>query len=84
MSSNKEQSQVGVVEAKNNGIEVDNAWDFLDHHRDANVKDSIDLEKLRRKIDWRIVPLMFAAYTMQFLDKIILNVRNPPQTSFVT
>ncbi|KAM7191968.1 allantoate permease [Naviculisporaceae sp. PSN 640] len=73
MSSNKEESQVGVVEAANKGIEVDNAWDFLDHHRDANVKEPIDLEKLRRKIDWRIIPLMFAAYTMQFLDKIILN-----------
>jgi len=25
----------------------------------------IDLAALRRKIDWRIVPIMFAAYTMQ-------------------
>lgn len=74
MTSNKQESEVGVVETNTKGMEVDNAWEFLDHHRDANLKDPIDLVKLRRKIDWRIVPLMFAAYTMQFLDKIILNV----------
>lgn len=32
------------------------------------------LKKLRRKIDWRIVPIMFCCYTMQFIDKVLLNV----------
>ncbi|KAM7199194.1 putative allantoate protein [Rhypophila sp. PSN 637] len=72
MASSKEEAQVGVIETTK-GIEVDNAWEFLDNHRNASLKDPIDLTKLRRKIDWRIVPLMFAAYTIQFLDKIILN-----------
>ena len=55
--------------------EVDNAWKYLDQHRDdAKVDAQIDLAKLRRKIDLRIVPLMFLCYTLQFLDKVILNV----------
>ncbi|KAK0651179.1 major facilitator superfamily domain-containing protein [Cercophora newfieldiana] len=55
---------------------VDAAWIFLDTHREAaNQKDSdlVNLAALRRKIDWHIVPLMFCCYTMQFLDKVILN-----------
>ncbi|KAI5467653.1 major facilitator superfamily domain-containing protein [Mariannaea sp. PMI_226] len=53
---------------------VDVAWEFLDKHRDAAVENtSVDIDKLRRKIDWRIVPLMFCCYTMQFLDKVIFN-----------
>lgn len=34
----------------------------------------IDLQIVRRKIDWRIVPIMFLCYTMQFIDKVLLNV----------
>ena len=56
---------------------VDTAWKFLDHHRDVAASNvSVDIDALRRKIDWRIVPLMFCCYTMQFLDKVILNVRS--------
>ena len=54
---------------------IDTAWKFLDKHRDTHV--AVDITALRRKIDWRIVPLMFCCYTMQFLDKVILNVRSP-------
>ncbi|KAK1579298.1 major facilitator superfamily transporter [Colletotrichum navitas] len=53
---------------------VDAAWKYLNDHRDAgNDTTSVDINALRRKIDWRIVPLMFLCYTMQFLDKVILN-----------
>ncbi|KAF7559032.1 hypothetical protein G7046_g5125 [Stylonectria norvegica] len=56
------------------GDNVDTAYDFLDKHRDVAASNvSVDLDALRRKIDWRIVPLMFCCYTMQFLDKVILN-----------
>lgn len=55
---------------------VDGAWKFLNAHRDAHESvDSSVITALRRKIDWRIVPLMFCCYTMQFLDKVIYNVR---------
>lgn len=58
--------------------DVDAAWTFLNEHRDAEGVSAIDINALRRKIDWHIVPLMFCCYTMQFLDKVILNVRNWP------
>ncbi|KYK55170.1 MFS transporter [Drechmeria coniospora] len=54
-------------------VRVDAAWTFLDQHRDADGVAAIDIAALRRKIDWHIVPLMFCCYTMQFLDKVILN-----------
>jgi hypothetical protein len=54
---------------------LDTAWNFLDQHRDADTSEPIDIRALRRKIDWHIVPLMFLCYTLQFLDKVILNVR---------
>lgn len=34
----------------------------------------IDLHAVRRTIDWRIIPIMFLCYTMQFIDKVLLNV----------
>ncbi|KAF4925016.1 Thiamine pathway transporter THI73 [Colletotrichum viniferum] len=53
---------------------VDAAWKFLNDHREAGGDtSSVDIDALRRKIDWHIVPLMFGCYTMQFLDKVILN-----------
>ena len=55
--------------------ELDTAWKYLDANRDADTSEPIDLAALRRKIDWHIVPLMFLCYTLQFLDKVILNVR---------
>lgn len=58
---------------------LDTAWKYLDQHRD-DATGSIDITAVRRKIDWHIVPLMFLCYTLQFLDKVILNVRGcfPP------
>ena len=59
---------------------LDSAWKYLDKHRDADASTAgpIDIAALRRKIDWHIVPLMFLCYTLQFLDKVILNVRGCP------
>lgn len=55
---------------------VDQAWRFLNEHRNgASDQPIVDMAALRHKIDWHIVPLMFCCYTMQFLDKVILNVR---------
>ncbi|SPO01425.1 related to allantoate transport protein [Cephalotrichum gorgonifer] len=54
---------------------IDAAWDFLDANRgveDVHASEA-ELKRLRRKIDWHIVPIMFCCYTMQFLDKVILN-----------
>ena len=42
-------------------------------HRDEQATPA-ELKALRVKIDWRIVPIMFCCYTMQFIDKVSLNV----------
>lgn len=52
---------------------VDNAWSYLNRQGNADTN-AVNMRALRRKIDWHIVPLMFGCYTMQFLDKVILNV----------
>jgi hypothetical protein len=53
----------------------DAAGEYLRTHEHIESAGSVNLTALRRKIDIRIVPLMFCCYTMQFLDKVILNVR---------
>lgn len=45
---------------------------------DEAAAETVDLKALRRKIDWRILPIMFLCYTMQFLDKVNINVSNRP------
>jgi hypothetical protein len=58
----------GSIESR----DVDKAYLYLNHH--GQVHDSVDLKALRRKIDWWIVPIMFACYTLQFIDKVVINV----------
>lgn len=57
----------------NDSKDLDQAFHYLQNAR-PNPESGTDLEALRRKIDWRIVPVMFCAYTMQFIDKVLLNV----------
>lgn len=74
-ASAKPEAQPTVVQTALDSESVDDAWSYLNQHHDEGANDSIvDIAVLRRKIDWRIVPLMFGCYTMQFLDKVILNV----------
>ena len=53
--------------------DVDEAFNYLNDHT-ATDTESVHLKALRRKIDWHIVPIMFACYTLQFLDKVAINV----------
>ena len=41
----------------------------------SNETYDVNEKKLMRKIDWRIIPLMFFCYLLQFLDKVLINVR---------
>lgn len=53
----------------------DQAYNFLTSiHGSKEAAEQVDLKRLRRKIDWYIVPVMFLCYTMQFIDKVSLNV----------
>ena len=51
----------------------DAALDFLRGEAVAGEAEAIDERKLLRKIDWMVVPLMFACYLLQYLDKSLLN-----------
>lgn len=65
-------------EKKGPTVAVDQAWDYLEAHGGgaAATEEPYSLKALRRKIDLRIVPLMFFCYTMQFIDKVLINVSN--------
>lgn len=54
--------------------DLDKAYLYMKGHEGEAEDVDVDLAKLRRKIDWRIVPIMLAAYTMQFVDKVMINV----------
>ena len=62
----------------------DQAFRFLQgtnatHHGEGESADA--LAALRRKVDWNIVPVMFCCYTMQFIDKVLINVSVPTNPS---
>ena len=69
VSSNVAQDVADISDKDN----LDQAFHYLQNAR-PSAEAIIDLKTLRRKIDWRIVPIMFCAYTMQFVDKVLLNV----------
>lgn len=57
--------------------DVDEAYVFLASTRtDGEIAEGKTWNALRRKIDWRIVPIMSLCYTMNFIDKISFNVRS--------
>ena len=55
------------------GRDLDKAYWYVQEHDTAQWS-ALELKALRRKIDWWIVPIMFCCYTMQFIDKVLLNV----------
>lgn len=58
--------------------DLDEAYKYLENVGVPVNGDDIDLKALRRKIDWHIIPIAFACYTMQFIDKVLLNVIRSP------
>lgn len=55
--------------------DLDVAFKYIKNVGDGDVdSNSVNLAALRRKVDWHIVPIMFLCYTMQFLDKVNINV----------
>ncbi|GKT57962.1 allantoate permease [Colletotrichum tofieldiae] len=55
---------------------ADAALDFLRNGGDVGSLTAENERRLKRKIDWRIVPLMFACYILQYLDKTLINYAN--------
>ncbi|KAI1373006.1 allantoate permease [Hypoxylon crocopeplum] len=55
--------------------DVDAALEYL-NHEDTTVMTEIDEKALVRKLDLTIVPLMWACYNLQYLDKTLINYAN--------
>ncbi|KAK8108515.1 hypothetical protein PG984_014316 [Apiospora sp. TS-2023a] len=55
--------------------DADAALEFMNHESAGTITE-VDEKKLVRKIDWRIVPLMWACYNLQYLDKTLVNYAN--------
>ena len=57
----------------------DGALDFLAQNKEAATVEvsriSGQTRRLRRKIDKRLIPFLCLCYTMNFLDKVLLNVQ---------
>ncbi len=70
--------QLNVVESHGEGKvidskRVDEALAFLDDSQDVSEGElsEADEKKLMRKVDWTLMPLMFACYYLQYSDKTL-------------
>lgn len=61
---------------------ADAALEFL-RTEDVAVITEVDEKALVRKIDWMIMPLMWAAYNLQYLDKVLSEFTSPIFESLV-
>lgn len=59
---------------KQSSESLDKAALYLHNHAQSVGERSVNSRGLLRKIDWKIIPIAFACYTMQFMDKININV----------
>lgn len=77
------------VEAAPQGVEPDNvvgevkdlkkadaALEFLRQGGDVPPMEKEDEGRLKRKVDFRVVPLLLACYLLQYLDKTLINYAN--------
>lgn len=82
ISAERKSAPVDSISEKNlTGIDSqkkDDALDFLNQHQaEAHAENSYNGsfgKALRRKIDWRLMPFLCACYTLNFIDKVLLNV----------
>lgn len=56
--------------------DADAALDFLRHEQPVQQMTPEEERKLRRKIDWMVMPLMWSCYCLQYLDKTLINYAN--------
>lgn len=52
---------------------LDEAYDFLCTHSASTESVGLDIRRIRRKVDYYVVPLFYLNYLSQFLDKTLLS-----------
>ena len=84
LNLNSPKRAVAVSETGLSSLSTDGAWKYLDTHHSFAQGESVNLRALRRRIDWHILPLAFLCYTMQFIDKVLINVIGCSSPSNIT
>lgn len=63
-----------------NDSRFDQALDFLKQHKNEAAvslsRQASFTRALRRRVDFRVIPFLCCCYTLNFLDKVLLNVRH--------
>lgn len=56
--------------------DLDKAYNFIQNVNNAGDidTDSVDIKAIRRRVDFRLIPIMLLCYIMQTLDKVNINV----------
>lgn len=69
-----------LADRSDNHSRDDQALDFLKQHKNVKAvslsRQSSYTRALRRRVDFRVIPFLCCCYTLNFLDKVLLNVRN--------
>ncbi|KAF4551512.1 Thiamine pathway transporter-like protein 1 [Elsinoe fawcettii] len=79
MTSNKQKTILDAIEPldlkqSQDPRVKDNALLFLEQHIDEPVDTDPDmLRRLRRKVDYMVIPFLMLCYTLNFIDKVLLN-----------
>ena len=76
-SSLHNHEKAGSIDHLPSGKALDQAYWYVQDSstaQDAAPSTPAELKRLRWKVDLWIVPVMFLCYTMQFIDKVLLNV----------
>lgn len=60
---------------------ADKALEFLRYNETGDERAVVDERRLVRRIDWMIVPIMFACYFLQYLDKSLREFPPKPVTT---
>lgn len=72
----------GIPDTSSHDSLRDEALDFLEEHKNAAAvslsRNSAFTRALRKKIDFRIAAVLLLAYSLCFIDKVLLNVSNMP------
>lgn len=61
------------LSSSNGGSDIDDNYAIYKQHADDAPADAAESKKVLRKIDWRILPILWTLYLIQYLDKNGLN-----------
>lgn len=68
------------ADRSDNDSRIDQALDFLKQHKNEAAvtlsRQASFTRALRRRVDLRVIPFLCCCYTLNFLDKVLLNVRH--------